>query len=102
MVHDESIRRDSLSKNKKTLMTECNSKSSDPIVIQVFCVVCCFLLIISVFVGEVVWYPGGDITGNRVKHGALSLLQHRLPAHLMDLVSRATGNKPMYVRHICQ
>ncbi|CAH2056235.1 unnamed protein product, partial [Iphiclides podalirius] len=47
---------------------------------------------------EVVWYPGGDITSNRLKHGVLSLLQHRMPAHVMDLVSKATGNKPMMVR----
>lgn len=47
--------------------------------------------------GEVVWYPGGDITSNRLKHGTLSLLQHRAPALAMDLVSSATGKKPMYV-----
>ncbi|CAB3233823.1 unnamed protein product [Arctia plantaginis] len=47
---------------------------------------------------EVVWYPGGDITSNRLKHGTLSLLQHRAPALAMDLVSSATGKKPMMVR----
>lgn len=47
---------------------------------------------------EVVWYPGGDITSNRLKHNVLTLMQHRAPAVLMDLVSRTTGNKPMMVR----
>ncbi|KAF9810377.1 hypothetical protein SFRURICE_008633 [Spodoptera frugiperda] len=47
---------------------------------------------------EVLWYPGGDITSNRLKHGTLSLLQHRAPAAIMDLVSTATGKKPMMVR----
>ncbi|XP_075988618.1 putative fatty acyl-CoA reductase CG5065 [Anticarsia gemmatalis] len=47
---------------------------------------------------EVVWYPGGDITSNRLKHGTLSLLQHRAPAAVMDLVATATGKKPMMVR----
>ncbi|KAI8433367.1 hypothetical protein MSG28_015408 [Choristoneura fumiferana] len=47
---------------------------------------------------EVLWYPGGDITSNRLKHSALSLLEHRAPAFVMDLVARATGKKPMMMR----
>ncbi|XP_032525647.2 putative fatty acyl-CoA reductase CG5065 [Danaus plexippus] len=47
---------------------------------------------------EVVWYPGGDITSSRFQHGILSLLQHRLPAVLIDLVARITGSKPVMVR----
>lgn len=49
----------------------------------------------SLLPDEVLWYPGGDITSNRLKHGTLSLLQHRAPAAIMDLVATATGKKPM-------
>ncbi|CAG9135139.1 hypothetical protein JYU34_021813 [Plutella xylostella] len=47
---------------------------------------------------EVLWYPGGDINNNRLKHSVMATLQHRVPAHLADLVARATGSKPMMVR----
>ncbi|XP_063372365.1 putative fatty acyl-CoA reductase CG5065 [Cydia splendana] len=47
---------------------------------------------------EVLWYPGGDITNNRLKHSTLSLIEHRAPAFVMDTFARATGKKPMMMR----
>ncbi|CAF4957111.1 unnamed protein product [Pieris macdunnoughi] len=45
-----------------------------------------------------VWYPGGDITNNRLKHRILMLLQHRAPAALFDILTAVTGNKPSMMR----
>ncbi|VVD02621.1 unnamed protein product [Leptidea sinapis] len=47
---------------------------------------------------DLVWYPGGDITNNRVKHAILTLLQHRIPAFLLDVIARASMKKPTMMR----
>lgn len=46
----------------------------------------------------VLWYPGGAITGNRMKHTILSMLEHRIPAVILDMFSRIRGKKPIMTR----
>ncbi|KAF6210890.1 hypothetical protein GE061_014002 [Apolygus lucorum] len=41
------------------------------------------------------WYPGFSFTTNRGLHNFKHLLQHELPAFLVDLLLRLKGSKPM-------
>ncbi|XP_039752197.1 putative fatty acyl-CoA reductase CG5065 [Pararge aegeria] len=47
---------------------------------------------------EVVWYPGGNITSNRLVHNTRALIQHRAPATVVDFFAKLSGSKPMMVR----
>ncbi|XP_052738718.1 fatty acyl-CoA reductase 1 [Bicyclus anynana] len=44
------------------------------------------------------WYAGGSLTTSKFVYNMKVLLYHLLPAILVDLVLRITGNKPMMVK----
>lgn len=47
---------------------------------------------------DLVWYPGGRCHYSVVLHKLCVILQHTLPAHILDILARLKGTRPVMVR----
>lgn len=47
---------------------------------------------------DLVWYPGGRCHYSFILHRLCVMLEHTLPAHILDILARLKGSRPVMVR----
>lgn len=49
-------------------------------------------------VNDMIWYPGGRCYNSVIMNNLCTALQHTLPAHILDILARLKGRRPIMVR----